>query len=287
MTPENRNCSPGRLTARRFIRSRLAVVGLILLAFLFLFSFLGGLISPYRQDQVFYREAHQKKSVAAVTVNDRFYFTPAPGQAADPVLEAQLLLSLRTGQTVSYKESTYHSEAFGPELYRIYRDGDLWGLAHKVLLQDTQSQDFSLLTRVLTAYADGESSFSLDGKPYRLEEDGTLLKENFPAALHKLKEMGVSTWAVIHCPEVGMGLDENNDLVEVPSLKLPKGWIAGTVGAGDAFCSGVTYAAWKGESLKSAIELGTASAVCSLSAPGSTEGMRSEQEARALYASMR
>ena len=119
------------------------------------------------------------------------------------------------------------------------------------------------------------------------KEDGTLLKENFPAALHKLKEMGVSTWAVIHCPEVGMGLDENNNLVEVKSIKLPKGWIAGTVGAGDAFCSGVTYAAWKGEDLKSAIELGTASAVCSLSKPGSTEGMRSEAEARALYASMR
>lgn len=118
-------------------------------------------------------------------------------------------------------------------------------------------------------------------------EDGTLLKENFPAALQKLKEMGVSTWAVIHCPEVGMGLDENDNLVEVPSLKLPKGWIAGTVGAGDAFCSGVTYAAWKGEDLKSAIELGTASAVCSLSQPGSTEGMRTEAEARALYASMR
>ncbi len=118
-------------------------------------------------------------------------------------------------------------------------------------------------------------------------EDGKLLKENFPAALKKLKEMGVSTWAVIHCPEVGMGLDENNNLVEVPSIKLPKGWIAGTVGAGDAFCSGVTYAAWKGCDLRSAIELGTASAVCSLSQPGSTEGMRTEEEARKLYESMR
>lgn len=49
-----------------------------------------------------------------------------------------------------------------------------------------------------------------------------------------LQELGVSTWAVIHCPEVGIGLDENDQLVEVPSLKLPDGWIAGTVGAGNA-----------------------------------------------------
>lgn len=117
--------------------------------------------------------------------------------------------------------------------------------------------------------------------------DGKLLMENMPLALKKMKELGVSTWAVIHCPEVGVGLDENDNYVEVPSLKLPAGYIKGTVGAGDAFCSGVLYAAWKGEDLKSAIELGTASAACSLSQPGATEGMRSEAEARALYNSLR
>ncbi len=118
-------------------------------------------------------------------------------------------------------------------------------------------------------------------------DDGKLLLENMPAALKEMKELGVSTWAVIHCPEIGVGLDENDNYVEVKSLKLPDGYIKGTVGAGDAFCSGVLYAAWKGESLKSAIELGTASAACSLSQPGATEGMRSEAEARALYASLR
>lgn len=118
-------------------------------------------------------------------------------------------------------------------------------------------------------------------------DNGKLLMENMPAALKKMKELGVSTWAVIHCPEIGVGLDENNNYVEVPSLKLPDGYIKGTVGAGDAFCSGVLYAAWKGQDLKSAIELGTASAACSLSEPGATEGMRSEAEARALYDSLR
>ena len=118
-------------------------------------------------------------------------------------------------------------------------------------------------------------------------EEGKLLRENMPEALKKMKELGVSTWAVIHCPEVGFGLDENDNLVEVPSLKLPEGWIAGTVGAGDAFCSGVLYGAWKGMDLKSAIELGTASAVCSLSQPGATEGMRSVEEAMKVYNELR
>ncbi len=124
------------------------------------------------------------------------------------------------------------------------------------------------------------------GIPLRTE-DGALIKENMPAALRKMKELGVSTWAVIHCPEIGCGLDENDNLVEVPSLKLPEGWIAGTVGAGDAFCSGVLYGAWKGMDLRSAIEMGTASAVCSLRAPGATEGMCTAEEAMQVYNSLR
>ena len=118
-------------------------------------------------------------------------------------------------------------------------------------------------------------------------ENGELIRENFPAALKAMKDLGVSTWAVIHCPELGCGLDENDNLVEVPSLKLPEGWIAGTVGAGDAFCSGVLYGAWKGMDLKSAIELGTASAACSLSQPGATEGMRSVDEVMKVYNDLR
>lgn len=118
-------------------------------------------------------------------------------------------------------------------------------------------------------------------------EDGLLRREALPEALGTLKELGVSTWAVIHSPEGGFGLDENNAYVEVASLKLPRGYIKGSVGAGDAFCSGVLYAAWKGLPLAQAIELGTASAACSLSQPGATEGMRSCAEALRLYRELR
>ena len=39
--------SPGALVAKRFFRNRLAVVGLTMLVVMFVFSFIGGLISPY------------------------------------------------------------------------------------------------------------------------------------------------------------------------------------------------------------------------------------------------
>ena len=68
---------------------------------------------------------------------------------------------------------------------------------------------------------------------------GRLIRENLPEALKRMKALGVSTWAVIHSPEGGFGLDEHGRYAQIDSLKLPEGYIQGTVGAGDAFCSGV------------------------------------------------
>ena len=85
-----------------------------------------------------------------------------------------------------------------------------------------------------------------------------------PAALQKLKAMGVARRAVIHCPEAGYGLDEANRFCHVPSLRLPEDYIKGTVGAGDAFCAGVLYAAYKEMPLAEALHLGCCTAAASL-----------------------
>ena len=123
------------------------------------------------------------------------------------------------------------------------------------------------------------------GIPLR-DANEKLITENLPKALRSLFEMGVSTWVVIHCPEVGYGMDADGNFVELPSLRLPEGYIKGTVGAGDAFCSGVLYAAYKGQSLEDAIRLGIASAACSLSADGASDGMRTAADAMELYRSL-
>ena len=115
------------------------------------------------------------------------------------------------------------------------------------------------------------------------DENGALVKENLETALKKLKELGVSTWAVIHCPELGCGIDENGNYFEVPSLKLPKGYIKGTVGAGDAFCAGVLYSAEKGSSLEDALKFGACVAASSLSEPSASAGVKSAEEVIKLY----
>lgn len=115
------------------------------------------------------------------------------------------------------------------------------------------------------------------------DEDGTLHIENMKVALKKLHELGVSTWAVIHCPEIGCGMDADGNYHEFKSLKLPKGYIKGTVGAGDAFCAGVLYAAERGKTLPEALKLGACAAAASLSEVGASAGVKTPDEVLKLY----
>ena len=83
--------SPGALVAQRFFRNRVAVTGLVILAFMFLFSFVGGVISPYKEDQIFYRTEAQNQQYAGVTENTDFRYSVADGQSFDSVCQAQFL----------------------------------------------------------------------------------------------------------------------------------------------------------------------------------------------------
>ena len=115
------------------------------------------------------------------------------------------------------------------------------------------------------------------------DDDGKLHTENLKEALLKLKELGVSTWAVIHCPEIGAGVDENGNYFEQKSLVLPKGYIKGTVGAGDAFCAGVLYAAETDMGMAEALKLGACTAAASLSEVSASDGVKTAEEVLKLY----
>ena len=115
------------------------------------------------------------------------------------------------------------------------------------------------------------------------DESGKLHVENMKQALTKMRELGVSTWAVIHCPEIGCGMDQDGNYYEEKSLKLPKGYIQGTVGAGDAFCAGVLYAAETGKTLPEALRIGACSAAASLSAVSASDGVKTAAEVMELY----
>ena len=113
-------------------------------------------------------------------------------------------------------------------------------------------------------------------------EDEALIYENIPRALARFREMGARKWAVIHAPEGGFGMDENGTYCAVPGAIVPREQIGGTVGAGDAFTSGILLGAHRASTLEEALTYATAAAVSSLRNPDASEGVLELGEALKL-----
>ena len=91
--------SPGALVMKRFFRNHLAVLGLIMLAVMFLFSFVGGMVSPYGEDEQFYTYTYLEKEYVGVTRNEDFRYISAEGQDFGSEAQAQFLKAQMMGKT--------------------------------------------------------------------------------------------------------------------------------------------------------------------------------------------
>lgn len=170
--------SPGTLVAKRFFRNRLAVVGLTILAVMFVFSFIGGLISPYGQDEVFYRDDIQLKEYAAMSENTEYRYLVADGQEFGTILQAQLTLHMGKDDSFSYKGVTYDVTEEGDSLYSVSSGGRLLAIAYKDIISandPSQKFGFNFSFNALKAHANGEAEFTASGKTYTLDEDSVML----------------------------------------------------------------------------------------------------------------
>lgn len=170
--------SPGTLVAKRFFRNRLAVVGLTILAVMFVFSFIGGLISPYGQDEVFYRDDIQLKEYAAMSENTEYRYLVADGQEFGTILQAQLTLHMGKDDSFSYKGVTYDVTEEGDSLYSVSSGGRLLAIAYKDIISandPSQKFGFSFSFNALKAHANGEAEFTANGKTYTLDEGSVML----------------------------------------------------------------------------------------------------------------
>ena len=104
------------------------------------------------------------------------------------------------------------------------------------------------------------------------------------AVAAKLLELGVRKRVVIHMPQKGVSLLKEGTWTEVPSVKLPQGFIKGKTGAGDAFCAGCLVGIFNGLPEAEILGLGGIAAVGAMSAPGAVEGMRPIAELKKLIA---
>lgn len=169
--------SPGALVAKRFFRNSIALVGLIVLAFMFLFSFLGGLITPYRENQLFYRTDYINKEYAGVIENDEYRYA-ASDSTFSTVLQAQLLLATQKhASSFTYRDVTYGVTEEGPDFYSVSLEGKTIGIAYKDIVSPSiEGTDipFDLRYDALKAYSSGSGSFTSGGTEYTIDEGGVV-----------------------------------------------------------------------------------------------------------------
>lgn len=112
------------------------------------------------------------------------------------------------------------------------------------------------------------------GLPPRFK-DGRLNPAGLINILEKLALLGPMRCIVVHMAEGAIWWNrEDRSIGGLGAVNVPEGFIAGAVGAGDAFCAGILYGLHEQWPIRKAVALANAAAIAALSAPGATEGLR-------------
>ena len=168
--------SPGMLVAKRFIRNRMAVTGLVILIFMFIFSFIGGLVSPCGQDQFFYTDKTIRKSFGEAKENTEFRYGSNSDELFGLTAQAKAMLAIQQGKdSFNFSNHNYTMNKVSDEMFTISCDGVMVGYAAKDMVNADaadQKLSFEFNYQALTAYATGAKEFTADGVTYALAEDG-------------------------------------------------------------------------------------------------------------------
>lgn len=109
--------------------------------------------------------------------------------------------------------------------------------------------------------------------------DGSLQLQTVKEAMNRMAESGVKEKVIVHSKEAGVCLDVATGTFSVlPSLRIPKEEIRGSVGAGDAFCAGCLYGLYHGYTDEQLLAYASAAAACNLFSENSVDGLRNHEE---------
>ncbi len=194
--------SPGALVAKRFFRNRLAMVGLIILVAMFVFSFLGGVISPYGESQIFEDYEEVVTDFAGATRNTDYRFYEKESGLIPSGARTSLILAVNNG------DSTYTS---GDNSYSIQQIGneDSWiisgttpvatvdKLAGKYIIKSDEIEVTEALTADFTAAAEaGETTFVSGGVSYSISGS------NRNYTISSMMELGVGSKLVLEAEDL-------------------------------------------------------------------------------------
>ena len=170
--------SPGMLVAKRFFRNKLAVAGLVILVAMFLFSFIGGMVSPYNESQVFRKTDHVWKDYAGATYNKSYIFTTANGAEFPAQGQQKFILATNKGNDpFEANDVTYGLEQKGEDYWAIYSSESvatvltLKGKSTYKQVGNTEITD-EIKEGYEEAVANDANTFEVDGTTYTIEKAG-------------------------------------------------------------------------------------------------------------------
>jgi len=170
--------SPTMLIMKRFFRNKLAMVGLAILLVMFLFSFLGGVLTPYGETEVFRTTESALKDYAGATINKDFQYFNADGVTLPPAASAQFILAVNNGEeSFISKDLEYTLVKDGEDFYRIFGLAEVAEVsAIKGRYSFKEAVEGSLSDTVKeackTAMEAGEEEFEAEGSKFRVYRDG-------------------------------------------------------------------------------------------------------------------
>ena len=165
--------SPGMLVFKRFIRNKLAVIGLVILVAMFLFSFLGPFLSPYTQTEVFYKEDTISKDYAGAIYNTELRYSVKEGENFSGAEQARFLLALGKNQD-QFKsgELNYSYIEEGENFYRIVQlDRFAESIMGRVNPLPGNTLPAGFADTFQKAEEAGKTSFVFDGTTYILTKE--------------------------------------------------------------------------------------------------------------------
>jgi len=113
-------------------------------------------------------------------------------------------------------------------------------------------------------------------------KDNILIQGALKDAVEKISAMGNMELVAIHMPEGSYMRTHDGATYSTGSLHLPEGYIAGAVGAGDAFCAGMLYGIHEQWLPEDCMNLGACCSAASLSASDGNSGLRPLKEVLSL-----
>lgn len=170
--------SPGLLIWRRFVRNKLAIAGMFILIAMFVFSFIGGVISPYGQAQVFRKTDKIMREYASAMRNEDLRYVVQDGEQFSNIAAANFVLARNNniptfdhgGIHYSYTEVTnnFYDITVLSEVGSVM----MLGKKPKFTYNDGEELTEEEEAAVQEAIAAKEETFELNDKSFVLRREG-------------------------------------------------------------------------------------------------------------------